>query len=115
MVNSSGVAMAGEQRALDRSGWDDLPALPAREDMAEAKRLAARRRFLLGGAAAVSSLITANRANAQSTWSDCATKYNVTFLLPNFLKGSVFSPVNCDAAMQQLQQMQENPDSQPVE
>jgi len=40
-------------------------------DAAEVKRLEARRRFLLGGATAVSALVTVSRAEA-FTFSDCA-------------------------------------------
>jgi hypothetical protein len=40
-------------------------------DAAEAKRLEARRRFLLGGATAVSMLVTVSRARA-FTFSECA-------------------------------------------
>lgn len=48
------------------------PAVPAPQDQAvEAKRLAARRLFLLGGATAASMVVTVSRARAL-TFSECA-------------------------------------------
>ena len=46
------------------------------QDSAEAKRLEARRRFLLGGAAAIPTLVTVNRAKAQMlTLSQCVAEF----------------------------------------
>ena len=42
------------------------------EESEEAKRLEARRKFLLGGAAAIPALLTAKRANATITLTYCA-------------------------------------------
>ena len=114
-MKQSSAAMTDEQPPRASPQEADHDAVAAREAAAEAKRLEARRRFLLGGAAAVSNLVTAGRAGAQATWSDCATKYNLTFLLPPFLKGSVLSPFDCETAMQQMQQMQQTDQSQPTQ
>ena len=59
----------------EKPAWDLRPAEVdsdgASRDSAEAKRLEARRRFLLGGATAVSVLVTVSRARA-FTFSECA-------------------------------------------
>lgn len=54
----------------ERDKRDRGPAAPTPGEAAEAKRLAARRRFLLGGAAAAPVLLTVNRAQAVS-WFQC--------------------------------------------
>jgi hypothetical protein len=56
-------------RELRQGEADSAGATP--RDAAEAKRLEARRRFLLGGATAVSVLVTVSRARAL-TFSECA-------------------------------------------
>ena len=50
------------KRGGENSGGEE--ATPTPQDSAEAKRLKARRRFLLGGATAAPILVTVNRAKA---------------------------------------------------
>jgi hypothetical protein len=72
-MNQSSAAMANEQPTREiRQKDDDRPA-PAPREAAEAKRLEARRRFLLGGTTAVSVLVTAKRGSAV-TWTECAVQ-----------------------------------------
>ena len=50
------------KKGVEKSGGEE--ANPTPQDAAEAKRLEARRRFLLGGATAAPILVTVNRAKA---------------------------------------------------
>ena len=59
-----------QPKRVSRRGEADSAGATAR-DAAETKRLEARRRFLLGGATAVSVLVTVSRARA-FTFSECA-------------------------------------------
>jgi hypothetical protein len=63
--------MTYEQPARDPRPGEANSAGATPEDAAEAKRLEARRRFLFGGATAVSVLATVSRARAL-TFSECA-------------------------------------------
>src|SRR5262245_33832509 len=65
------VAMTAEQPARDLRQGEEASIGAAPQDAAEAKRLEARRRFLLGGTTAGWMLVTVSRANG-FTFSDCA-------------------------------------------
>jgi hypothetical protein len=67
----SSAAMTYEQPTRDPRPGDADSAGGTPRDAAEAKRLEARRRFLLGGATAASVLVTVSRARAFS-FSECA-------------------------------------------
>ncbi len=61
------------------------------QEIVEAKRREARRRFLLGGAAALPVLITVTRARAAPiTWTACADILGVGSGLAPFLRGAGF-------------------------
>jgi hypothetical protein len=65
--------MTDEQPARELPQNADDRSVPAPDVAAEGKRLEARRRFLLGGATAISVLVTAKRGSAL-TWTECAIR-----------------------------------------
>ena len=61
-------------RELPESGEESRVPIP--QDPAEVKRLAARRRFLLGGGAALSTLVTMSPGRVGAvTYSECAARF----------------------------------------
>jgi hypothetical protein len=71
MNRQSSAVMTDEQPARDLSQGEDDSIGAAPRHAAEAKRLEARRRFLLGGTTVGSMLVTVSRAKA-FTFSECA-------------------------------------------
>ena len=67
-----GRIMADEHSADERKTKGDGNRRLSPQESEEAKRLEARRKFLLGGAAAIPALFTAKRANATITLTYCA-------------------------------------------
>ena len=105
--------MTDEQPARARPQRDDDRRAPAPRGGAEAKRLEARRRFLLGGAAAISVVVTPQRGSAV-TWTECALQVggpdsDLTRLVPIARRffGS-FAVVGC-GPMQDMQNTQAAP------
>jgi hypothetical protein len=68
--------MRGEQPERDSPETGDAAPRPISRDPAEAKRLEARRRFLLGGGAAISALVTMSPGRLGAvTYSECAARF----------------------------------------
>jgi hypothetical protein len=68
--------MRDEQPARDLPESGGESRVPIPQDPAEVKRLAARRRFLLGGGAALSTLVTMSPGRVGAvTYSECAARF----------------------------------------
>jgi hypothetical protein len=68
--------MRDEQPARDLPDRGGESRASISQDPAEAKRLAARRRFLLGGGAALSTLVTMSPGKVGAvTYSECAARF----------------------------------------
>ena len=92
--------MTDRQPGRDPLGREDGRALPAAQAAAEAKRLEARRRFLLGGTSAISVLVTAKRGSA-ATWTECAVQIGgpdtpLTQWVPIFRNAFGSFAIGCD-------------------
>lgn len=68
--------MSSEQPRQDVPDRDGGACAPTPEQAAEIKRLAARRRFLRSGGAALSALVTMSPGRLGAvTWSECAQRF----------------------------------------
>jgi hypothetical protein len=75
-MKRSSAMTRGEQPERDSPEAGDAAPRPISQDPAEAKRLEARRRFLLGGGAAISALVTMSPGRLGAvTYSECATRF----------------------------------------
>src|SRR5215217_3623691 len=74
LMKRRGAAMLDKQPAREMPRWDDDRAVAAHREAAEAKRLEARRRFVvLGSGAALSALVTMSPGRAGAVaHSECA-------------------------------------------
>jgi hypothetical protein len=72
----SSAMMRGEQPERDPRDRGEAAPRPIFQDPAEAKRLEARRRLLLGGGAAISALVTMSPGRLGAvTYSECAARF----------------------------------------
>ena len=76
MMKQSSAKMRDEQPERDRPEGDEAPPSPISQDPSEAKRLEARRRFLLGGGIALTALVTVSPGRVGAiTVSECAERF----------------------------------------